>query len=54
MWRITYKSFSLQEVLTMASMNVMEAKPCAEALGLPAFGCVATSLRLGRDVFRQR
>jgi hypothetical protein len=33
MWRITYKSFSLQQVLMMASMNVMDAKPSAEAFG---------------------
>jgi len=50
MWRITYKSFSLQEVLMMASMNVMDAKLCDEAFG-PAGRLVrCDDLTLGRVV----
>jgi hypothetical protein len=33
MWRISYKRMSLQEVLIMAYMNVLQAKPSSSFSG---------------------
>lgn len=33
MWRINYKRTTLQQVLIMAYMNVLEATSCAQAAG---------------------
>jgi hypothetical protein len=52
MWRITYKSFTLQQVLMMVWMNVTEAQLSTEVLGA-AGGQVSLQRALPPDGWRR-